>query len=185
MIRCESTVHVSTLIDELVNVRDMTTNQTAHGETQIQVSRIIDAPNKEIFQVLTLPDNHARIDGTSTVVSEDKTDRIQQVGDVFRMNMTGDHMGGDYKTDNHVVAYDENQLLGWKTAPAGTEPPGWQWIYELEPLDSDQTRVTLTYDWSQVTDQDLLAKNLFPLFTEEQLEGSLNNLAAIVGPESE
>ncbi|MGO1183509.1 MAG: SRPBCC family protein [Micrococcaceae bacterium] len=158
----------------------MTTNQTAHGDTKITVTRTIDAPAKDVFEVLTLPDNHAKIDGSGTVVSEDHTDRIQQVGDVFRMNMNGDHMGGDYQTDNHVVAYDENKLVGWKTAPAGTQPPGWQWVYTLEPVEQDSTRVSLTYDWSDVTDPDLLAKNLFPLFDEEQLEGSLARLAALL-----
>jgi len=37
--------------------------------------------------------------------------------------------------------------------------------------------VTLTYDWSRVTDQALLAKVGFPLVQESQLEDSLNHLA--------
>ena len=37
-----------------------------------------------------------------------------------------------------------------------------------------------TYDWSKVTDKDLLKKVSFPLVTEEQLEDTLGRLAAAV-----
>ena len=40
--------------------------------------------------------------------------------------------------------------------------------------------MTLTYDWSKVTDQDLLAKNLFPLISEAQMEESVSKLASAV-----
>ena len=47
------------------------------------------------------------------------------------MNMAGDHMGGDYQTDNTVTGYDPNHLLAWQTAPADTDPPGWEWTWQL------------------------------------------------------
>ena len=150
------------------------------NDTRITVSRIIDAPAPEIFDVLTLPARHREIDGSGFVVSDDRTDRITGVGQVFRMNMTGDHMGGDYQTENHVTGYDKNRLVAWRTTPAGTEPPGWEWMWELKPTSSSSTDVTLTYDWSKVTDQDILQKVSFPLVSEEQLEASLGNLAAAV-----
>jgi uncharacterized protein YndB with AHSA1/START domain len=148
--------------------------------SRITVSRIIDAPAPEIFDVLTLPSRHREIDGSGFVVSDDRTDRITAVGQVFRMNMTGDHMGGDYQTENHVTGYDKNRLVAWRTTPAGTEPPGWEWIWELEADGSDSTEVTLTYDWDKVTDKALLQKVSFPLVSEDQLEDSLANLAAAV-----
>ena len=49
-------------------------------------------------------------------------------------------------------------MLGWKTAPAGTEPPGWEWLWELRAEGSDATTVTLTYDWTDVSDPELLKK---------------------------
>ena len=158
----------------------MAMNQTPQGETKQTVTRTIDAPAKDIFDVLTLPQRHEEFDGSGMVRADEKSDRIQKVGDVFTMNMHGDHMGGDYQTDNHVVAYDENKLVGWKTAPAGTQPPGWQWVYRLEDNGAGSTDVTLEYDWSDVTDQDLLANNLFPLVSEEQMAESLEKLAAAV-----
>ena len=140
------------------------------------VERTIHAPSADIFEVLSNPQNHVALDGSGFVRSEEKTDRIQQVGDVFTMNMEGPHMGGEYQTDNHVTGYDENKLLAWKTAPAGTEPPGWQWVWELDAAGSDSTQVRLTYDWDAVTDEDLLKKVGFPLVSEDQLEDTLVKL---------
>jgi uncharacterized protein YndB with AHSA1/START domain len=146
------------------------------AENRITVERTINAPSANIFEVLSNPERHVQIDGSGFVKSDEKSDRIQGTGDVFTMNMEGDHMGGEYQTENHVVGYDENKLLAWKTAPAGTEPPGWQWVWELAPEGSDSTLVRLTYDWDAVTDQDLLKKVGFPLVKQHQLENSLVRL---------
>lgn len=147
---------------------------------RITVERTINAPSATIFEVLTNPERHADLDGSGFVRSEQKADRIQGVGDVFTMNMEGDHMGGEYQTENHVVGYQHNQLLAWKTAPAGVEPPGWQWVWELEPQGSDSTVVRHTYDWDAVTDQGLLDKIGFPLVKEEQLQDTLVRLGETV-----
>lgn len=153
----------------------MTTN-----DKQIIVSRIIDAPAKDIFDLLTLPARHSEFDGSGTVVSDEKSQRIQKVGDVFVMNMHAEAMGGDYQMYNHVTAYDENKMVGWQPAQEQNkdEPAGWEWLYTLEADGSDSTNVTLTYDWSKVTDKDLIS--IFPAFDESALEESLNQLAAAV-----
>jgi hypothetical protein len=147
----------------------------------ITVRREIPAPAREIFDVLTLPSRHKEVDGSGFVRGDDHADRITGSGQTFRMNMTGDHMGGDYQTDNVVSGFEEDALISWKPAPAGTEPPGWEWIWRLEPLGTDSTSLSLTYDWSKVTDPELLQKLSFPLVSEQQLEDSLNNLAAATG----
>ena len=144
------------------------------------VSRLINAPAGDIFDLLSNPDRHADFDGSGFVRSADKPQRIQATGDVFRMNMAGDHMGGEYQTDNLVTGFQANTLIAWKTAPTGTEPPGWEWLYELKSEGSDSTTVTLTYDWSRVTDKELLKKVHFPLVSASQLEDSLASLASAV-----
>ena len=152
---------------------------SAH-ENKITVQRTIPASADAIFDVLTNPDRHTALDGAGFIRSAEKPQRIQAVGDVFRMNMEGEHMGGEYQTDNTVSGFDPNKLIAWKTAPAGTEPPGWEWIYQLTPEGPDSTQVQLTYDWDKVTDKDLLAKVKFPLVSQAQLEDSLARLAAAV-----
>lgn len=149
-------------------------------ESKIVVTRRIDAPAKDIFEVLTLPANHVQLDGSGFIRAVKHGDRIQETGQVFSMEMEGEHMGGEYVTENHVTAYSDNQMVGWQTAPEGKEPAGWEWLYQLQADGADATDVTLTYDWSKVTDKELLAKNLFPLVSEEQLEDSLAKLAEAV-----
>jgi len=149
-------------------------------DKRITVSRTIDAPTKDVFDVLTNPERHAELDGSGFVISDEKSDRITGTGQVFRMNMTGDHMGGDYQTDNTVTGYDPNHLVAWQTAPADADPPGWEWVWELHAQGSDATEVTLTYDWSKVTDKELLQKLSFPLVEKPALEASLDHLASAV-----
>lgn len=144
--------------------------------TSLTVQRQIPAAANEVFDVLSNPHRHAQLDASGLVRGLEHGDRLTKVGQKFVMNMSGDHMGGDYKTDNIVSAFDENKMIGWKTAPAGNEPPGWEWLWNLESEGSDSTMATLTYDWSKVTDQDLLDKVGFPLVKEDELEESLGKL---------
>ncbi len=148
--------------------------------SSITVSRTIDASAARLFEVLSNPEHHAALDGSGFVLSDEKSDRITATGQVFTMNMTGDHMGGEYQTDNHVTGFDPNKMLAWKTAPAGVEPPGWEWLWQLDAQGPDTTQVSVTYDWSKVTDKDLLKKLSFPLVPESALEASLGHLAEAV-----
>ncbi len=145
--------------------------------SSITVQRQIPAAANQVFDILSDPSRHTELDGSGFVQGLEHGDRLTEVGQKFVMNMSGDHMGGDYKTDNIVSAFDENQTIGWKTAPAGNEPPGWEWVWHLVSEGSDSTTASLTYDWSNVTDQDLLDKIGFPLVSEQQLDNSLDRLA--------
>lgn len=147
-------------------------------EASVTVERVIEAPVDRVFDVLSNPANHLKLDGSGFIRSVDHADRIDRVGQVFTMNMEGAHMGGEYKTDNRVTGYAKDKLLAWQTAPAGTEPPGWEWVWELESKGPNETLVRHTYDWSKVTDKDLLQKVKFPLVTEDELEDTLGKLAA-------
>jgi uncharacterized protein YndB with AHSA1/START domain len=148
-------------------------------DKQITVSRTIDASAQEIFAILSNPERHVELDDSGFVRSDEKSNRIQKVGDVFTMNMSGDHMGGEYQTDNHVVGYSENSLLAWETAPAGTTPPGWEWVWRLEQQGPDQTLVTHTYDWSGLDPADEMRQAKARAMTSAKLEGSLDRLAAL------
>lgn len=147
--------------------------------TSIQVSRQVDAPAKKIFDLLSNPERHHEFDGSGMIVSDDKTDRVAGVGDVFTMNMHAEVMGGDYKTENHVTGFDEGKLISWQTAPEGTEPLGWEWVWELESQGSDSTVATLTYDWSKM-DAGKAQKLGMPAVPEKALESSLEKLASAV-----
>jgi hypothetical protein len=71
--------------------------------------------------------------------------RVHAVGDVFMMTLTGGSV-----RENHVVEFEEGRRISWRPAEPGQEPPGHLWLWELEPIDSSRTRVTHSYDWTQV-----------------------------------
>ncbi len=149
-------------------------------EKSITVTRSMDASTAKIFDVLSNPEHHVAIDGSGFVRSVEHADRITATGQVFTMNMEGPHMGGEYQTDNHVTGFDEGALLAWQSTPAGAEPYGWEWVWRLVSTGPDSTDVSLTYDWSKVTDKEILSKVTFPLLSTDQLEESLANLAGAI-----
>ncbi len=163
-----------------MDVRWRAIGQTEVMTTTQTVTRTINAPAATIFDLLSNPERHTEFDGSGFLRAAVKPQRISAVGDTFRMDMEGPHMGGEYQVDNHVTGFQPNTLIAWKTAPAGTEPPGWEWVYELKADGSERTDVTLTYDWTHVTDKELLKKLGFPLVSEEAMESSLASLAAAV-----
>ncbi|MDO5495818.1 MAG: SRPBCC family protein [bacterium] len=150
------------------------------SEKKITVTRVIDAPASEIFQVLSNPERHSEFDGSGTVRSDEKSNRIQSTGDVFVMNMFNEEMGGDYKMHNHVTGFDQNRLISWQPAEEERKdsPAGWEWTYRLESQGSDSTEVSLTYSWENLTDSSI--EHIFPAISEKELEESLNQLASVV-----
>ena len=150
----------------------------ANQNDQNQVIRDIDAPAKEIFDLLSNPERHPETDGSGMVVSADKAERIKAVGDTFTMNMTKED--GDYQTTNEVFAFQQDRIIGWKNVENTTAGVrvGAKWLYELEPIDADNTRVTLTYLRDEI-ELDPVRK-FSESFDDTFLTKSLDSLAAAV-----
>lgn len=141
---------------------------------QIVVTRTIDAPIERTFAMLADPDQHHVFDGSGTVRASETHTVLSAVGEVFTMNMHRDDLG-DYRTDNVVTDYQRDVAISWSPAPAGKDPFGHFYAYRLEPIGQDQTVVTLTYDWSAVTDSHV--RPLLPFVSQKELERSLELLA--------
>lgn len=150
----------------------------ANQNDQNQVIRDIDAPAKEIFDLLSNPERHPETDDSGMVVSADKAERIKEVGDTFTMNMTKED--GDYQTTNEVFAFQQDRIIGWKNVENTTAGVrvGAKWLYELEPIDADNTRVTLTYLRDEI-ELDPVRK-FSESFDDAFLTKSLDSLAAAV-----
>jgi len=79
--------------------------------------------------------------------------------------------------ENTVVEFHEGRLIAWRPNVPGRNPPGHLWRWELEAIDQGSTRVTHTYDWSELTD-----RSRFPrarATTVERLDASLERLALV------
>jgi uncharacterized protein YndB with AHSA1/START domain len=149
----------------------------------IAVSTTVDAPADTVFAVLADPSTHAAIDGTGWVRDSLDGQPLSRSEQVFRMAMYHpNHPDGDYEMANRVEVFDPPRAIGWRPGQAGPDGDltfgGWFWRYDLTPVASDQTRVTLTYDWSAVP-QEIREHIGFPPFEVSHLENSLSHLAAL------
>lgn len=135
-------------------------------------SRDISAGAGLIFELIADPSQQPRWDGNDNLSEAPTGQRVRAVGDVFTMTLTGGQV-----RENHVVEFDEGLRIAWRPAEPGQEPPGHLWRWELEPIDSSRTRVTHTYDWTQLTDDSRVSRARAT--TAEKLQNSLNRLAAL------
>ena len=139
----------------------------------VSASREIAAGPQEIFELIADPTQQPRWDGNDNLAEAPAGQRVRRTGDVFLMTTTKGNV-----RENHVVEFDEGRRVAWTPAEPGRPPPGHLWRWELEPIDASRTRVTHTYDWTQLTDQ-----KRFPrarATTADKLRASLDRLAAIV-----
>jgi hypothetical protein len=145
------------------------------------VNSTVEAPAGAVFAVLADPAAHKDIDGTGWLREALDDEPLTSVGQIFRIAMYHDnHPDKHYEMANKVIAIEPDRVIAW--APGGlaedgsVELGGWTWRYDLEPVDAEQTRVVLTYDWSNVPAA--IRENIaFPPFPVSHLENSLANLA--------
>ena len=153
------------------------------SDDSLSVSRVINAPADVVFSVLADPTAHAAIDGTGWVCEPVDKQPLTGAKQLFRMAMYHpDHPDGSYQTVNEVQAFDPPHAISWRpgydTDDGGLGFGGWTWRYDLAPLGSDQTEVTLTYDWSAVSDA--VREHIgFPPFGPDHLANSLAHLAEL------
>ena len=78
---------------------------------------------------------------------------------------------------NPVVECAEGGRSAGPPPEPGKKPPGHLWRWELEPIDDARTRVTHTYDWTNLTDENRLPRARRT--TPDRLRASLDRLAAL------
>ena len=152
---------------------------------RVTASTTVEAAPEAVFAVLADPSAHAAIDGTGWVRESLDGDRIGAAGQVFRVAMYHpNHPDGDYKMANQVEVYDEPRAIAWKPGTESAESGelsfgGWIWRYDLAATGPSQTRVTLTYDWSEVPPH-IREYIQFPPFGQDHLDNSLQHLSDLV-----
>ncbi|WP_328661252.1 nuclear transport factor 2 family protein [Streptomyces sp. NBC_00334] len=148
---------------------------TMEDPTHTTVSQVLDAPADRIFAVLRDPRRHPELDVTGRLRRAEISQPLAAVGDTFMMTMHSEEHG-DYRIENRVVAFTENQLLGWAPGQPGQRPSGHRFTWKLTPTDDGRTEVTQTYDWAAVTHPAQLMR--MPVVAADELDTSLTRLAA-------
>lgn len=138
-------------------------------------SREIAASADRIFEFIADPAQQPLWDGNDNLAEAEPGQRVRGVGEVFAMTLTGGAV-----RENHIVEFDEGRRIAWLPSEPGGRPPGHLWRWQLEPLTETRTRVTHTYDWSQLTDKNRLPRARRT--TPDTLRASLDRLAEITEP---
>ena len=138
----------------------------------VSASRDIAAGPEKLFELIADPAAQPRWDGNDNLATAPAGQRVRHVGDVFTMTLTNGSI-----RENHVVEFDEGRRIAWMPAEAGQARPGHLWRWELEPVGASRTRVTCTYDWTQLTDEKRLPRARAT--TAGKLQASLDLLAAL------
>jgi hypothetical protein len=115
----------------------------------VSASRETAAGAGRIFELIADPVQQPRWDGNDNLAEAPGGQRVRRAGEVFTMTLTHD---GAIR-ENHVAEFEEGRQIAWRPAESGRRPPGHLWRWELELADASRTRVTHTYDWTQLTDQ--------------------------------
>ena len=154
---------------------------------KLSATKVIDAPAEAVFAVLADPNRHTELDGGGMVKGpEGKAAPLGGIGQVFSMNMHQDALG-DYRMINTVTAFVPEARIGWGPSMdpdcdaaknfEGVDVSGHTYTWDLREADG-RTEVTETYEWTGVKDPQF--EKLFPLVSQEDLERSLDKLAAAV-----
>jgi hypothetical protein len=155
----------------------------SQGDDRVSASLTVDAPVEVVFDLRADPATHASIDGTGWVCGAVDTAPLTAPGQVFTMAMYHpDHPDGDYRTANRVEVLDRPRAISWHTGYAKDDGTlgfgGWLWRYDLRPLSTSSTEVTLSYDWSAVP-ASIREYLSFPPFPPDHLSRSLAHLAQL------
>lgn len=150
---------------------------------RVSVTRRIAAPARTIFELITDPHGHVRIDGSGMLVAADGSQRLQHEGDAFEMDMDREPLGdiplGRYRVHNVVTRIVPDEQLEWSVGSVERGPYGHVYGYLLSPVDGGTTDVTSYCDWSAVPEH-RKARSTWPIVPVSMLEQSLVNLDRLV-----
>ena len=138
----------------------------------VSASREVAASAEAIFELIADPSQQPRWDGNDNLREARTGQRVRKTGDVFTMVLSKGAV-----RENHIVEFEEGRRIAWRPAEPGGQPPGHLWRWELEPTGESTTKVTHTYDWTELTDEKRLGRARAT--TSDKLQASLDRLAAL------
>ncbi len=148
---------------------------------RFEVQRTIRAPARAVFDVLTDPQGHVRIDSSGMLQSADG-ERVRQVGDTFVVHMDrealDDYPMGRYDVTVIITRLVPDTAVEWTISGTVQPPLRHLYGYELAPVE-DGTLVTSYYDWSSIEER-YRPVGIFPVLPEAALRATLGILARTV-----
>ena len=152
---------------------------------RIEVERAIAATPAEIFDVVSDPAGHVKIDASGMLMSATGP-RPSGVGDRFEVQMDRDSLRdmdlGEYRVSVVIETFTKDKEIAWSIDGVIQPPIGHIYGYRLREIEGG-TVVASYYDWSNTHPQHAdLVESLFPIISETHLLATLGILARTVAP---
>ena len=152
---------------------------------RIEVERAIAATPAEIFDVVSDPAGHVKIDASGMLMSATGP-RPSGIGDRFEVQMDRDSLRdmdlGEYQVSVVIETFTKDKEIAWSIDGVIQPPIGHIYGYRLRVIEGG-TFVASYYDWSNTHPQHAdLVESLFPIISETHLLATLGILARTVAP---
>jgi uncharacterized protein YndB with AHSA1/START domain len=154
------------------------------GSQRLSVTREIAGTAARIFELLSDPQGHVRLDGSGMLVATEARARFTAVGDTFVVDMDraplGDLPMGRYSVRNTITRLVPDQVIEWDVASVDHHKAlGHVYGYELTALAGGGTSVTSYCDWSGVNPK-LRDRIAFPVVPAAMMAATLDTLDELV-----
>jgi hypothetical protein len=152
--------------------------------SRISVTRRITAPASTIFEIVSSPEGHVRIDGSGMLEAAPGSSPVTAVGDTFDMDMDRTPLSDipglvKYQVRNTVTQFVPGRLFEWAVGtPERPNLYGHVYGWQIEPVSDTECDVTNYCDWTAVA-QKYLDRRPWPVVPAEMLEQSVGNLERI------
>jgi hypothetical protein len=154
------------------------------SDQRVSASRRIKASAHTLFEIVSSPDGHVRIDGSGMLEAADDAQPITAVGDVFDMAMDRTPLNDipglvKYRVRNTVTQFVPDHLVEWTIGGVDHPPLGHVYGWKLDPVSDDETDVTNYCDWTNITPELRARRPDWPIVPVAMLEQSVANLDKI------
>jgi hypothetical protein len=151
---------------------------------RVSASRCIQASAHALFEIVSSPEGHVRIDGSGMLQAAPDARPLAAVGDVFDMEMDRTPLNDipglvKYKVRNTVTQIVRDQLVEWTIGGIDQPPFGHVYGWRLDAVSDSETNVTNYCDWTNITPELRARRPDWPIVPVEMLEQSVAKLDEI------
>jgi hypothetical protein len=149
---------------------------------RVEVRRRVAAPADRVWELVSHPEGHVRIDGSGMLRAAVDARALTAVGETFVMDMDREPLGdaplGRYQVRAWVTRFEPGRVIEWSTNLVDADEPIPQvWGWEIEPVSTESCDVVNYNDWSGLPDD---WKQHWPIVPIHMIEQSVANLAHLV-----
>jgi len=155
------------------------------SDERLEARRRIAAPATRVWELVSHPEGHVRIDGSRMLEAALNAKPLTAVGDTFDMDMDREPLGdvplGKYQVRNWVTRIEPGHLIEWSTNLIDKDAPvGHVYGWRIDAVSEAECDVANYTDWSDLPDE---WKPRWPIVPLEMLERSVEKLQRIVTSE--